>query len=191
MRLPLLRRYYEGAMTSQCPSLRTSLPSFGGSTVASLLFALARSDAASRAWTWSARWSVRDRAVQTQGSPTFLSNPVAPAPGSSTPDGFSRQAQLRRENAVPGDTTPETPINNLSGLIQPASELAVYASQGGSPHRPRKTRFRLLARLCRTGLDTRRAAMKGFRSCLPLHKHPPFSSLVAQGVCYFFISCIS
>jgi hypothetical protein len=27
---------------------------------------------------------------------------------------------------------------------------------------PRKTRFRLLARLCRTGLDTRRVPIKGF-----------------------------
>ncbi len=39
--------------------------------------------------------------------------------------------------------------------------LAIVCRSGGHPP-PRKTRFRLLARLCRAGLVTRRASMKGF-----------------------------
>ena len=49
----------------------------------------------------------------------------------------------------------------ISGLNHTAFDLAVYASQCRLPA-PRKTRFRLLARLCRTGLVTRRVPMKGF-----------------------------
>jgi hypothetical protein len=46
---------------------------------------------------------------------------------------------------------------------------------------PRKTRFRLLARLCRAGLDTRRVPMKGF-TC-----DPPFPSFLAQGQIRFSV----
>jgi hypothetical protein len=51
----------------------------------------------------------------------------------------------------------------LSGLYRTALALAVYASQSRVTPRPRKTRFRLLARLCRTGLFTRRVPSKGFK----------------------------
>src|SRR3954452_4207013 len=48
--------------------------------------------------------------------------------------------------------------------------------RSGSHPPPRKTRFRLLARLCRTGLATRRVPSKGFKQSFP-----PFPSFLAQG----------
>ena len=55
-----------------------------------------------------------------------------------------------------------TTIREISGLNHTAFDLAVYASQVTVTRSPRKTRFRLLAQLCRTGLVTRRVPMKGF-----------------------------
>ena len=53
----------------------------------------------------------------------------------------------------------------ISGLNRTAFDLAVYASQGWSPtHPPRKTRFRLLVRLYRTGLVTRRVPSERFQA---------------------------
>jgi len=40
--------------------------------------------------------------------------------------------------------------------------ISLSTLRSGSHPPPRKTRFRLLARLCRTGLDTRRVSIKGF-----------------------------
>src|SRR5271165_7566849 len=56
-------------------------------------------------------------------------------------------------------------IDNRQGdsqqLRRTASDLAVYASQGGHPP-PRKTRFRLLVQLYQTGLGTRRVPYERF-----------------------------
>ena len=76
-------------MTSLDSSLRTSLPSFGGSMVAPLLFALAGNDAAPQARTWLPGGPAGNCPMQIQGSPTFLSSSHVPTPGSTTPDGFS------------------------------------------------------------------------------------------------------
>ena len=46
--VPRLHRYYEGATTSSRPSRRTSLPSFGGTSVALVVFAPRRTSAPSR-----------------------------------------------------------------------------------------------------------------------------------------------
>ncbi len=64
----------------------------------------------------------------------------------------------------------------ISGLNHTAFDLAVYASRGDGLPARRKTRFRLLARLCRTGLDTRGVSMKGFTFC----DDSPFPSFLAQ-----------
>ncbi len=58
---------------------------------------------------------------------------------------------------------------NLSGLNRTAYALAVYASQPGIAPRPRKTRFRLLARLCRMGLATHRVLTQGLVDHLIRH----------------------
>ena len=52
----------------------------------------------------------------------------------------------------------------ISGLNRTAFDLAVYASQGVVTHPPRKTRFRLLVRLYRTGLVTRRVPSERFQA---------------------------
>ena len=53
---------------------------------------------------------------------------------------------------------------------------------GGYPT-PRKTRFRLLARLCRTGLVTRRVPSERFQAC-----YPPFPSFLARGQTEFQVN---
>ena len=65
----------------------------------------------------------------------------------------------------------------ISGLNRTAFDLAVYASQGWSPHPPRKTRFRLLVRLYRTGLVTRRVPSERFQ----VSDYPPFPSFLGRG----------
>ena len=55
------------------------------------------------------------------------------------------------------------PRAKISRLNRTALGLAVYASQWRVAPPPRKTRFRLLAKLCRAGFVTRRVPMKGFR----------------------------
>src|SRR5690606_40259557 len=55
--LPLLQRYYEGAMTSRRSSLRTSLPSLGGSSVALEGFAPAALQCPAAGQDLVTRWS--------------------------------------------------------------------------------------------------------------------------------------
>ena len=65
-------------------------------------------------------------------------------------------------------------------ITQRLISLSTLRSGGRPP--PRKTRFRLLDRLCRTGLGTRRVPAKGFKRCFP-----PFPSFLAQGQTLFFV----
>ena len=77
-RVPLLQRYYQSATTSCRPSRRTSLPSFGGTSVALVLFAPRRTSAPSRPGVGNPVVSDRDVAEETAGSPKFLGNPDCP-----------------------------------------------------------------------------------------------------------------
>jgi hypothetical protein len=52
----------------------------------------------------------------------------------------------------------------FSGLNHTAFDLAVYASQDGSPHHHARLASRLLVRFYRTGLVTRRVPIKGLTS---------------------------
>ncbi len=54
--------------------------------------------------------------------------------------------------------------------------ISLSTLRSGSHPPPRKTRFRLLARLCRTGLVTRRVPMKGFTFC----DDSPFPSFLCK-----------
>ena len=111
--------------------------------------------------------------VETTGSPTFLGNPLVLLPCSPTPAGPTHQALAMRRRGpryVHGE----------------GSRIAAFEAQshgfgtgclrfaGRVTPTPRKTRFRLLARLFRTGLVTRRVPSKGFR-VYPT-SHPPFPS---------------
>src|SRR3954463_14105643 len=59
-------------------------------------------------------------------------------------------------------------------ITQRLISLSTLRSGGRPP--PRRTRFRLLARLDRTGLVTRRVPAEGFKPCFP-----PSPSFLAQG----------
>ena len=140
-----------------------------------------------RAWTSLIRWSCREVAEQAAGSPTFLSSPHAPLPCSLTPDGLVVPGLCDTPTRSPLSITAKTPIDtSFRGSITRlqcslrAPCVAWSASQGGSPHHHAR-----LASGCRpgsTGWDsfTHWAAAKGFRSCLPLHNHPPSSGFVAH-----------
>ena len=69
-----LQRYYQDAMTSCCPSRRTSFPSLGDTSVALVLFRSPADECTARAWSWSPGVSGRDVAEETAGSPKFLGN---------------------------------------------------------------------------------------------------------------------
>jgi hypothetical protein len=73
-----LRRYYQGAMTSCRPSHRTSLPSFGGTSVVHSFFSLLGGRVHRRSLELVTRYSGRDFAEETTGSPKFLENPECP-----------------------------------------------------------------------------------------------------------------
>jgi hypothetical protein len=96
------------------------------------------------------------------GSLRFPSDPRVPAPSSWTPVGPNDAKPLRRLGTAPAC------VNNggshdrrFRGSIARHRDSLSPLRSGGRPP-PRKTRFRLLARLCRAGLVTRRVATKGF-----------------------------
>jgi hypothetical protein len=159
------------------PSRRTRFPSLGGTTPVRLLFVSpCRSDADRRAGS-VAVWPPPSQLVSVwrrSGSPKVPGEPSVPLPCSPTPAGPPRQAVTSvwlGPRCTHGEGSPREVI---SGLHHTASGLAVYASQCGIAPAPRKTRFRLLAKLCRTGLVTRRVPTKGF------HVRPTSRSLLSQ-----------
>jgi hypothetical protein len=86
-----------------------------------------------------------------------------------------RQACATHSCCLAGSSTARLPRPVfLSGLDPKAHVLAVYASKCAVARAPRKTRFRLVASLCRVGLATHWVHVAGFRSC---HDHPPHRSL--------------
>ena len=85
------------------------------------------------------------------------------------------QVSLMPGAAPASDKDEGSPTRKFRGSItQRLISLSTLRSDGHPP--PRKTRFRLLARLCRTGLVTRRVSMKGFT----FYNDPPFPSFLAQ-----------
>ena len=89
--------------------------------------------------------------VETPGSPTFLGNPNCAFALLSDPGGTERIRPLQCAGTAPVLTTTKAPTLQLSRLNHTASALAVYASQWRVTPPPRKTRFRPLAKLFRTG----------------------------------------
>ena len=86
-------------------------------------------------------------------------------------------------------TTTKAPTRgNFRGSIaRPWHSLSTLRSAGSLPRR-RKTRFRLLARLYRTGLVTRRVPTKGFRVAF-LHLFLLSQACLAQCQFIFLIAC--
>ncbi len=76
--VPRLRRYYEGATTSNRPSRRTPFPSFGGTSVSLVTFAPRRTSAPPRPGVGHPVSPAGNSPRSEQGSPKFLGNPNCP-----------------------------------------------------------------------------------------------------------------
>jgi len=161
-----------GVPTPCRPSRRTSLPSLGGTALC-------------------ARRSLPSPAERGRRRPGDLCQPASPRSGSAC--GGGRASQVPGEphcvhallsdpggTSTPGHlgasvlpsaivTTSAPTIRMFRGSItRPAHSLSTLRHHG-RPW-PRKTRFRLLAKLCRAGLVTRWVPVQGFRV---LPSHPP------------------
>jgi hypothetical protein len=109
-------------------------------------------------------------------SPRFLGNPPAAMPGSSTPAGPTRQASAacqRGPRHANGEACTRRNARFRDSLTWPDCSLSTLRPDGPTPGR--KTRFRLLAKLCRVGLLTHRVPTKGFQ-CIS-YIRPPFPGL--------------
>lgn len=89
--------------------------------------------------------------METDGAPKFLGTPGVPWPCSSTPAGSGTPGHYGVPTRSPRLTRARTPTMIFRGSIaRPGHSLPTLRS--GSRLPPRKTRFRLLAKLCRAGL---------------------------------------
>ena len=163
MQVPRLPRYYQGAMTSCRPFRRASFPSLGDTT-RSARVSPARGRALPRAVfrSWSPGISSRDFGqwkrqdlLRSWGTPNVL------LPCSPTPVGPTHQAILMRQRGPRTDHDEGSCIRPF-GAQSHGFGTGCLRFAGRVAPTPRKTRFRLLARLSRTGLFTHRVPLKGF-----------------------------
>ena len=144
--VPPLLRYYQRATTSCRPSRRTSFPSLGNTTGTLAFRSRHGRVLPRRAWGWSPGSPGRDffhgddRISHVPGEPQLHLCPAL------RPRQDRRVRPLQHADAAPALTTTKAPTLPLSGLNHTASALAVYASQGGSPHHHAR-----LASGCRPG----------------------------------------
>ena len=149
------------------PSRRTSFPSLGDTIVSSHRSSPPASDVGPRInLELVSRVSRAGISMETAGSPKFLGNPRVHSPCSPTPAGPGTaewdqvSACLTRPPRCPRRRLPRWKFRG--SITRPLPSLSTLRSGGHPP--PRKTRFRLLAQLCRAGLVTRRVPTKGFTS---------------------------
>ena len=103
--------------------------------------------------------------------PRFLGNPLDGSLGSWTPVRPTRQAVAARRRGPRLCQQRRLPTGKVSRLDVRAFRLAVYASRRRSPAAVQDS-LPAAGRLYRMGLDTHRAAMKGFRVVF-VTSHPP------------------
>jgi hypothetical protein len=154
------------------PSRRASFPSHGGIPVASVFRSHGRRMRRPRAWSWSPGTSRRDIAEKVKGPPRFLENPRERALFFD-PGGIAGARPLRRRDAAfrcVNDVGSREDVDFGAQWHGPLTRCLRFAARVTPA--PRKTRSRSLAKLCRTGLVTRRVPMKGFCTTM----HPPFPS---------------
>ncbi len=137
-RVPLLRRYYQGATTPCRSSRRTWLPSFGDTADGRLRFRGHRRQATNTCDAGHIGHPdcphIPGFRAETTGPPTFLGNPGVLLPCSTTPAGPSPLAYTNQgDDAALVQTTTKAPPLRLSRLNHTASALAAYASSGRSP----------------------------------------------------------
>ncbi len=155
-RVPLLRRYYQGATTPCRSSRRTSFPSFGGTADGRLRFAstgskrqtpVARGALVTR-FAPISRGFVRKR----QGLPRSWGTPIVPMPCSSTPAGPITPGHSRCAGTAPVQTTTKAPAGMSLEAQSHGLGTRCLRFAGWITPPPRKTRFRPPATLYRAGL---------------------------------------
>jgi hypothetical protein len=157
--VPRLPRYYQDAPTPVPPSHRARCPRPAVPLVASSGSLPSALDARPGARKFRFRHSQAEFAVERNRSPRFLGNPRVRLPGSLTPAGPNPPRRGGGFDAAPAIRTARAPaIGCLSGLHRLAFALAVYASQGGSPHHHAR-----LASGCRLGSTGWDWLPKGFQ----------------------------
>jgi hypothetical protein len=150
-------------MTSCRPFRRASFPSLGDTTQA-LVF---RSHAAERyrgrvSWSWSPGTSSRDVCQwRRQDLLRSWGTPIVLLPCSPTPVGPTHQALAMRRRGPRCVHDEGSRIRTFEAQSHGFGTGCLRFAGRVTPT-PRKTRFRLLARLFRTGLVTRRVPSKGF-----------------------------
>ncbi len=162
-------------MTSCRPSRRTSLSSLGGTTRSARVSPVVRPSAAACGYPGvvhpvspAGKWS-----VETAGSPTFLGNPLCSCPA-LRPRQDRRIRPSRCVDAAPAASTAKAPAFIAFEAQSHGFGTGCLRFAGRVTPTPRKTRFRLLAGLFRTGLVTRRVPSTGF-TMYPTFV-PPFPS---------------
>ena len=163
VRVPRLPRYYQGAMTSCRPSRRASFPSLGDTTRSARI-----SPARDRAQPWAGLLELVTRYLQPgfgqwkrQDLLRSWGTPIVLLPCSSTPAGPTHQAIAMRRRGPRSDHD-EGSRNRTFEAQSHGFGTGCLRFAGRVAPTPRKTRFRLLAKLFRTGLVTRRVPTKGF-----------------------------
>jgi hypothetical protein len=151
-------------MTSCRPSRRTSLPSFGGTIPSARVSPIRRPSAAAGGYPGVVHpvAPAGKRSVETTGSPTFLGNPLCSCPA-LRPRQDRRIRPLRCVDAAPAMSTAKAPTRIAFEAQSHGFGTGYLRFAGRVAPTPRKTRFRLLAKLFRTGLVTRRVPSKGFK----------------------------
>jgi hypothetical protein len=144
--------YCEGAPTPACPSRRACCGRAAIPRVATSVSLPSVLGAQPGAWKFRVRHSPADFSVETSRSPRFLGNPSVRSPGSSTPAGPAPLALTGITDAAPGLLDGRGSRDNMHfGAQSPGSRTRCLRFAGWVAPPPRKTRFRLLARLCRMG----------------------------------------
>lgn len=108
-----------------------------------------------------------------RGLPKFLGNPIVFAPCSSTPARPFRQAVWTVGYGLRLWQQPQpSRVMSLEVQSHGSSTRCLRFAAHGRPY-PRKTRFRLVANLCRTGLTTRWVPKGVSDSCHVMMSSPP------------------
>ena len=104
-----------------------------------------------------------DLSVETDGSLRFPSHPRVPAPCSWTPVGPTRQAIAACRRGPRLCLQRRLPQDEYFGARSHGIGTHCLRFAGRVAPPPRKTRFRLLAKLCRAGFVNPQGCMKSFR----------------------------
>src|SRR3990172_8270313 len=176
--IPRLPRYYQGAATPGRPSRLASF-SFARRYHAAACGSLPRTTNGKRPRTRRLVWLALGRfvVVETAGPPTFLGNPSCLCPVLRPRRDDAYQA-IRYAHAAPAESTTKAPAFGSFEAQSHGLGTRCLRFAGRITPPPRKTRFRLPARLYRTGLIP--AGFQSKVSELSITSRPPLPSFVAQ-----------